>query len=440
MRPYPIGNGTVSPRIPHEFAALMDALQLEGSNTDALLALDDSDWRRLVEFCDLAHLTLPLCQVRLAGIPEWVVRRLDENVADNAQRFERVRTAYIEAAEAMRRAGVAHLVLKGFTQAPDYVKDPRLRMQSDIDIYCPQHQIETAHAALTKLGYQPAGGQDYSRADHLPTLSRPGNWKWRGNPYDPDMPPSIELHFCMWNEKVSLIDFPEVAGFWDRRVVRRLAGLEFCALSAVDQLGYFALHILRGVLSGDWVVHHVHELATFLHNRGRDVEFWSEWNDTHSACLRKIEAIAFCLARNWFSCALPDTARVEIDGLPETQKSWLDRFGGAPLEVMFRRNKDGRLLQLLLADSRKTRRSVLRRAIIPARVAGPNDSVVRIRYRRASVSAGTSRSISYLVYLADRFVANAIANVSFLFHGLTLWLSTRAITHQFWLFLGASFL
>jgi hypothetical protein len=243
----------------------------------------------------------------------------------------------------------------------------------------------------------------------------------------------------MWNENVSFIDLPEVAGFWDRRAVRRFAGLEFLALSAVDQLGFLALHILRGVLSGDWIVHHVHELATFLHNRARDVEFWSEWHDTHSTYLRKIEAIAFCLARNWFSCALPDVAHVEIDGLPEAQKSWLDRFGGAPLEVMFRRNKDGRLLQLLLADSRKTRRSVLRRAIIPARVVGPNDPAVRIRYRQASASARTSRSINYLVYLADKFFSNALANASFLFHGLTLWLSTRALTNQFWLFLGASF-
>ena len=31
MRPYPIGNGTLSPRIPREFAALMDALQCEGA-------------------------------------------------------------------------------------------------------------------------------------------------------------------------------------------------------------------------------------------------------------------------------------------------------------------------------------------------------------------------------------------------------------------------
>ena len=58
MRPYPIGNGTVSPRIPREAAALLDALQLEGSTTEALLDLDEAEWGRLLDFCDLAHLAL----------------------------------------------------------------------------------------------------------------------------------------------------------------------------------------------------------------------------------------------------------------------------------------------------------------------------------------------------------------------------------------------
>src|SRR5215469_13888800 len=120
MRPYPIGNGTVSPRIPREVAALMDALQLEGANTDALLSLDDAHWRRLLEFCDLAHLALPLSQTNTSGFPGWVADRLQQNVADNAERFERVRAAYIQAAAAMERAGAAHLVLKGFAHAPDY--------------------------------------------------------------------------------------------------------------------------------------------------------------------------------------------------------------------------------------------------------------------------------------------------------------------------------
>ena len=438
MRPYPIGNGTVSPRIPREVVALLDALQLEGSNTDALLALDDADWRRLLEFCDLAHLALPLSQVDTENFPDWVVRRLEQNLSDNARRFERVRAAYVEAAAAMGRAGVSHLVMKGFTQVPDYVSDPRLRVQSDIDIFCPERHVEAAQSALMKIGYHPVEGSDF-HADHLPALSRPGTWKWRGNAYDPEMPPGIEVHFCLWNQCVSLIEVPEVQHFWERRVMRRLGNMEFCALHPVDHLGYLALHILRGVMSGDWVVHHVYEVATFLHNRTHDVEFWSQWYEMHSANLRGMEALAFSLARNWFSCPLPEVVRVEVDRLPLGQKRWLRRFGGAPLEAMFRHNKDGRLLQLLLTRSRTSRQSVLRKVILPARVPGINAPAVRIRYRRARPEENTNRFINYLAFLGRTAFANATANISFLMHGVSLWVSTRALSTQFWLFLGACF-
>ena len=438
MRPYPIGNGTVSPRIPREVAALLDALQLEGSNTDALLGLDDTAWGRLLEFCDLAHLALALSQVDITGFPAWVVDRLARNVTDNARRFERTKAAYTEAAAAMERAGAQHLVLKGFAHVPDYVTDPRLRTQSDIDIYCPHGDLEKAQCALMKIGYQQEGSVDI-HADHLPGLSRTGDWKWRGNPYDPEMPPGIELHFCFWNARASLIDIPEVERFWERRVIRRLGKMEFCGLHPVDQLGYLALHIVRVVLAGDWVIHHVLELATFLHNHARDVEFWSQWYEMHGTNLRRIEAVAFSLAHSWFSCTLPEVVRVEIERIPAGQQRWLRRFGGAPLEVMFRHNKDGRLLQLLLAKSRTSRQSVLRKVIIPPRIPGLDSPMVRIRYRRVLPGAESHRLFLYAKFLVRTTLANAAADISFLFHGASLWFSTRTLTAQFWTFLAVCF-
>lgn len=438
MRPYPIGNGSVSPRIPREVAALLDALQLEGSNTDALLALDDPEWQRLLEYCDVAHFALQLSQINLAGAPGWVLHRLEQNVSDNARRFERMKTVYVEAATALARAGVSHLVLKGFTQAPDYISDPRLRMQSDIDIYCPPEDLDKAQSTLIKIGYRPTEEPDV-HADHLPALSRSGEWKWRGNPYDPEMPLGFEVHFCFWNGGAALVDIPEAERFWDRRVLRRLEKMEFHALHPVDQLGYLALHVVRGVLSGDWVIHHAHELATFLHHRTRDVEFWSQWYETHSASLRKIEALAFSLARKWFSCAVPEVARLEIDRLPPAQKRWLDRYGGSPLEAMFRHNKDGRLLQILLARSRTSRHSVLRKIIIPARLPGPDAAAVRLRYRRARLATSRNRFVVYARFLAGTAFANASANLFFFLHGVRLWISTRALSTSFWAFLGACF-
>jgi hypothetical protein len=439
MQPYPIGNGTLTPRVPREFAALMDALQLKGANTDALLRLGNEEWERLMDLCDVAHLALALAQVVPTGFPAWVVQRLKQNVADNALRFERVRDSYKEAASALKRARVDHLVLKGFTQSPEYVRDPRFRMQSDLDLFCPRDQIPRAEAALEGIGYMAVDGSESKLADHVATMARPGNWEWKGNMYDPEMPVSIDLHFCLWNDSAWLIELPEVNLFWKQHVIRRFDSFSFPALHAVDQLGYFALHILRGVFTGDWIVHHVRELAAFLHSHVEDGRLWAQWETTHSNHQRSMEAISFSLAEKWFSCNLPATVRKQIDSMPAPQKSWIERFGDSSLEVMFRRIKDGKLLHLLLTHSWAARQEVLRRAIIPAAISAPNTPAVRIKNRQAKEQSGMGRFFDYPVYICNRLFSHASATSIFLLHGTSLWLSQRTLRLQFWLFLSASF-
>ena len=192
-----------------------------------------------------------------------------------------MKASYKEAADALDHAGIEHIVIKGFAQAPEYVKDARLRAQSDIDLYCPAEKIKSAQIALQSIGYVPNKEVDYSRADHAPTMVRTGNWKWQGNPFDPEMPLSIELHFCLWNEATCLFPIRGVDAFWDRRIKRVVEELSFPSLSPLDQLGYFALHILRNVLPNQWVIHHVRELAVFLHSHATDDAFWKDWSETH---------------------------------------------------------------------------------------------------------------------------------------------------------------
>lgn len=124
-------------RIPPEFASLLSALQLSNPSTARLRRLSDNQWTNLLAVCDSAHLTLQIAQLPMEEFPLWVVERLKTNLADNALRFERIKATYREAARALGSAGVEHVVIKGFTQSPDYVADPRFRSQSDIDIFCP---------------------------------------------------------------------------------------------------------------------------------------------------------------------------------------------------------------------------------------------------------------------------------------------------------------
>jgi hypothetical protein len=439
MQTFPIGNGTLAPRIPKEIAALMAALQMQGAHTDALLALETNDWVKLLDFCDPAHLALPLAQIQRTGFPDFVIQRLDKNIADNSQRFERVRAAYQEVAKALTEVSVPYLVLKGFSQAPDYVRHPRFRIQSDIDIYCPAEYTQVARGALEEIGYSPMGGVDYSQADHAPTMARLGKWVWQGNMYDPEMPVSIELHFCLWNEKTSLIEIPDIKHFWQRRINRRFDGYAYPALNKIDQLGYFSLHILRGTLSGDWILHHVHELATFLHNHTDDHDLWDEWLSAHAAPLRNLEGVAFALAEAYFSCSLPEAVRRQIETMPASQKAWLERFGGSPLQIMFRRNRDGRLLHLFLATTKESKKLILRKALFPMKILGPGGAQVRVRNRRVKQSRPRIRILDYLLYQGNRLFVGGRAVAEFVSHGIWLWLLNHQLRGEFWLFLTTSF-
>jgi Uncharacterised nucleotidyltransferase len=440
MHRHPIGNGMCTPRIPRELAALIAALQLKGATTEALLELDEREWKSLLQFCDIAHLTLPLAQIETNGFPSWVIDRLKGNIADNAARFERVKATFQEAATALKEAGSDYIVLKGFAQTPEYVTDARLRLQSDLDFYCPKEVIHRAETALTRIGYQPEQTTDYSRADHLPTLIRQGEWQWRGNSFDPDMPLSIELHFCLWNEDIYWLSLPEVERFWDRRIIRTLGDMSFPALNPVDHLAYFSLHILRTLLTGDWVIHHVHELASFLHKKAEDDEFWSAWKQTHRGPLRVLQAIAYSHAASWFCCDIHAEVLQACQELDPKIQEWLRRFTGSSLEGMFHQNKAWVWLHSALLNSPEKRRRLLKRALVPSRMPGKGEPTVVFENRQPRRIGRSNPHMRYIAYVVSRLMAHLRLIPVTLFQGLSLWLSQRQLKKQFWIFLAASFL
>jgi hypothetical protein len=416
-------------RMPPEVKALIISLQMSEPDTTALKKLAEEEWTSLLAFCKIANLTLPLAHLSLDGFPQWVVERLTTNLADNALRFERVKATYREVAEALERAGVEHIVIKGFTQSPDYVADPRFRAQNDIDIFCPPDSVDAAYDALTAIGYrQFSEAFSYALADHKPTLARNGDWKWRGNSFDPEMPLSIELHFCLWNERVTEIDIPEVELFWKRRRMREVDGLRFPCLNPVDHFAYLTLHIVRDLFRGDWIVHHVRELACFLDLHADDEFFWKSWVETHSSSLRTIEAIAIYYARGWFGCRLPALAALEIDGLSPTRRSWLQRFSNSAFENMFEQNKDSVWLQLTFLSSRSQRWATLKRSLIPVSIGSITSPHIQLRNKRLLPSNGKPSWLQYIAYLVSRSAGYLRADSATLWRGLRWRLSGYLLT------------
>jgi len=401
--------------IPPEAAAVFAALHRRNPAED-LRALNDRQWDRLLRFADLAHLTLPLARAHSLKLPEWVKERLNTNLRDNRSRFDLIRDTYNEADTSLRKAGVDFVVIKGFTLSPAFVEFPWLRQQSDLDLYCTVDQLAQAQSTLVSIGYLPNTTLDFRKADHAPTLYRLGNWAWSGNAFDPQMPLSIELHFSLWNEKVTLLPDDEVPGFYQRRRLRNIEGMHVPVLEDVDILGHLSMHILRDLLAYGTPLHHLYELAEFLDRTAAFEDFWFAWQVRHSDALRAKEVIAFDLARRCFGCLIPQAAVEDLGKLPREQSSWLERFGQLPMEIPFRESKDAVWLHWSLLKQGCNRKTLIRRAFFPNHLPDPDFEPILLE-KQMSRERTRKSLLPVLAYSCRRLINYSRLNLRTLFHG-----------------------
>jgi MFS family permease len=425
-----------SRHIPVHAQAVFDALQFAEPRFDALSGLSGAEWRQLIDFCHRTQLAIPFALRCHDRLPAWVADRFNQDLSNNAERWRRLKLVYLRASNAFETAGLEFVTLKGFTHAPGFVADPRLRAQGDLDLLFPRDQVRTALDVALGLGYEPLGGGDRHPVDHLPTLIRKTGWEWRGDYFDPELPLALELHFRLWDAGTEGFAIPGLEDFWERRQQRTLDDLEFTSLAAVDLPGYAAAHALRHLLRGDSRPSHIYEIAYFLEHNS-DAEFWSIWRQSHEDPLRRVEAICFAIARQWFGCRLPVIAQQETEQLPEPVRAWLAAYAHTPVVNLFHPTKDELWLHLSLLDPGHSRLRILRRRLMPLQLPGPVDAVHlpdgaigwRVRLRRAW---------RYVLFLTSRMWRHARVFVPTLGSG-TAWAWSRLdLCSEFWSFFAAS--
>jgi hypothetical protein len=357
---------------------LLDALRFQDTRTEGLRSVSDAEWLRILSDWHVVRLTLPLRRLHGDEMPAWVRERIDTSLADNALRFERIKDAYSRVAEALGAAGIDHVVIKGFSLWPGYAEHPRYRPQSDIDLYCPRETVFLAHAKLSELGYtaQPEWGR--ISAEHLTPLIPPHSWQWRGNYFDPEIPIALELHCRWWDDATMRIHPQGLEKFWQRRVRRGVDDIRFPTLDPVDNLGYTAINLLRNLLRGFPAPEQVYNVARFLHVYADDHVFWQRWRELHHDSLRRLEAVSFRLASEWFACCLSEEAREEVDRLGPPIQQFFEYFSKATLSTQFGRTKDGLWLHLELLKSRTDKAAVLFQRVMPLRNSSiqPGETVV----------------------------------------------------------------
>lgn len=388
-----------SAELPRGPAAVLAALHLRAPQPDALASLTEAEWREAVAFADKSLLTFALRRNMRDRFPQWLRDRTDRDAANNLRRMQNAEELYRALDCRLRSAGIEYVALKGLTQWPAYGMPAELRVQYDVDLFVPRGAVHRAAQEVLALGFESLPDEGVP-TDHLPGFIRKTGWEWRGDYFDPEMPLAVELHFQLWNERVERLPIADVEGFWERRTARRMAGIAIPVLAPPDALAYTALHLLRHVLRGSARPYHIYELAGFLEGHASDDAFWREWRGLHSPDFRKLQAVMFRLAAEWFGCELGAVVEDEVAQLRPATKRWFEEFALSPAIAMFRPRKDELWLHLTLLNSWRDKLRAARLRLLPINVPGP----IEVNSPR---SLGARRR--YLKYVASRACHHAAA-------------------------------
>jgi predicted MFS family arabinose efflux permease len=429
-------------RIPVHCAAMLAALQFRDARPEGLRSLTEADWNDLLTRAEFARLMIPLSQTCVQEMPEWVLARVDRNIASTAKRFDKIQQDYLAIAEAFRGVNARHLVVKGFALCPEFVAHPRFRMQSDIDIFCPPEEIERARDSLHAIGYESRADGDDRTGHHLPPLGKQTSWKWRGDLFDRELPIGLELHFRFSDETLARFDPQGLDAFWDRRITQQIDGVEFPTLCTEDHFGYSALHVVRHLLDGMVPIYSVFEIARFLDRQAANEDFWGHWRELHDESLRSLEAVCCKLAQKWFGCRLPREVQQDVDALPEGVHAWFKTYAMSPLEAWFAPNKDAVWLHAAMALKARHRRAIVLSTLVPKKL----PRYVSARFDPDAVS-GSASSAGWSLKGAGNYLSVAKARAKYhvralpgaLRSGAHLWWSDKNLSSQYWTYFAASF-
>lgn len=348
--------------VPPPVGAVVRALDLTEPDRDGLRKLSARDWETALAFLDRNQMTLVFGAACESALPDDVRARIAADEEKNRRRLENLRAEYEAIQSALSDNSIEHALLKGFSHGGDYLPRPELRPHYDLDLLVPSEQIEQACEAVQALGFESVTPQSGAPVDHLPPLVRKTGWEWKGDYFDPEIPPVVELHHRLWDAETEGFPAPGVEAFWERR--------RDGYLDPVDRLGYAALHLLRHLLRGSVKLLHVYELAWFLH-ANHDARFWGRRVKLHSGELRQAQDLALALAAAWFQPRLPAPLIGELSALPPRIRTWFEEYRWAPLEAQFHPVKSEIWLHLELLDSKPKRRRAVRRKLFPATLPGP---------------------------------------------------------------------
>jgi hypothetical protein len=376
---------------------------------DALFHSSVQTWMKGLHFLDTAGLTLHLrdkleMRQQLDLLPAPVRRRLEVNQADNSNRTRRLIEQFLEINLGLQQEGIRYKSLKGFLLFPLYVSRRESRVQYDFDFLVHREDLLRAQNFCNGLGYAPVHSNPRIVADHIPSLIKRSGWHWRGNFFDPEIPPGIELHYQLWEPEFERFSIKALHDALAEDHWEELYSVRIPALTPASTLLHCVLHGLRHILRGDLRLSHLYEIGHILEMTKADQSFWQLFLQKISHCpkSKQAAAIMFSLASAVFNPSLSEEVRQLIStSLTAAGGLWIQSYGRKEALQCYRRSKSSVFLHLDLVESGSSKRAVLRQKLLPRHLP-LSPYGVEVPRQQLSLASLLFNRIRYLRFLITR--------------------------------------
>lgn len=332
------------------------------------------NWPQLVHHAD-GHSLTPLLYAtwrdsgQLERLPSAIRERMAQAYADNAVRNQYIRQELIELDHLLTKAGVPHLLLKGWSLIETLYPDPAQRVLYDHDFLVPANRAEVGHRALRAAGFRPLPGKDEWVEKHLPSLWRNDGYLWNGYLFDPLYPRPVELHVRLWEQGWRGLQVRQLPDPWADAPTQIIAGVPMQRLADEAMLIHLAMHFAGHLVEREARLNQLLDLARFA-QRSIGLDWELVLHQAEGARVSRFVYASLLLAQQIFGSPLPppDIWQHLTSVTPRAFRTWLATEGAADvLTSDFRQRDKGKDYQLtfLAARSMAERLGIVRFAAFP---------------------------------------------------------------------------